>query len=397
MGPIDEHVRPAVRALGRSLRLAWPVFLVFAAQRLMTVAFLLADGGSLDLLAGRWDAGWYRRLVEGGYVYPVVAPDGSPRASNLAYFPLFPWLVRGLLALHPMTSNLALLVVAWVGGLLAVWGVFAVGQALYGRAAGLALAALWGTAPASLTLTMGYPEGWFTAAAAATLLALIRRRPVWAGGCAAVAGLLRPTALALVAAVGAYLVVELVRWARRRPAAGAPPGPDGTSRHDPAPRRAFLGAVLSTTGLGAFMVYVGIRTGGLLGYFAVQAQWGQRSAGFTAYWQAVEQGLSASRPGSLVPVTLVVALGYLLLFCLVVPDRRLVWCSVYAAGILLLGLSHVTFQHVYARQLLPAFVLLLPLVRLRVPRSGALAALVLASVVMSWASAQFVLTPGAGM
>jgi Gpi18-like mannosyltransferase len=82
--------------------------------------------------------------------------------------------------------------VSWLGGLLAVWAIFAVGNDLYGRSLGIALSALWGMAPASLTLTMGYPEGLFTAAAAAALLCLMRRRPVWAGACALVAGLLRP-------------------------------------------------------------------------------------------------------------------------------------------------------------------------------------------------------------
>lgn len=396
MDQIAERVGRAAGAAGRSLRLAWPVLLLFLVQRLLTCAVLLAEGGSLELLTSRWDAGWYHRLVDGGYVYPVLAADGSPRASNLAYFPLFPWLVHAALAVGPLTTGQALVAVSWLGGLLAVWGVFAVGHALYGRATGLALAALWSTAPASLTLTMGYPEGWFTAAAAGTLLGLIRRRPVWAGACTAVAGLLRPSAVALVAAVGAYLVVELVRWVRRRrapaTAEAVPP-----SRDDPAPGRALLGAVLSVTGLGGFMVYVGLRTGEVLGYFTVQGQWGQRSAGFGSYVYAVEQGLLGSTPGTLLPVTLVVALGYLLLACLVVPDRRLVWGSVYAVGILVISLSHVTFQHVYARQLLPAFVLLLPLARLRVPRSGAVAAVVLASVVTSWAGALFLLTPGAGL
>ena len=50
-----------------------------------------------------------------------------------------------------------------------MWAIFAVGNELYGRGAGIALSALWGMAPASLALTMGYPEGMFTAAAAAAL------------------------------------------------------------------------------------------------------------------------------------------------------------------------------------------------------------------------------------
>jgi hypothetical protein len=120
------------------------------------------------------------------------------------------------------------------------------------------------------------------------------------------------------------------------------------------PVRAFLGAALSTLGLGMFMVYVGVRTGEVFGYFAVQAQWGQQTAGFAAeYWQGIEQGLFSSPSATLVAVTIVVSMGYLLLFCLIVFNRRLMWASIYAAGILLISLTHITFQHVHVRQLLP--------------------------------------------
>jgi hypothetical protein len=136
----------------------------------------------------------------------------------------------------------------------------------------------------------------------------------------------------------------------------------------------------------------------VFGYFSVQAQWGQRTAGFTEYWQGIHQGLfEPSRPAALLPVTIAVCLGYVLLFCVLVFDRRLYLAGVYAAVLLVLSLTHVTFQHVYARQLLPAFVLLIPLVRMPVPRAGAVAALTVGSILMSWGGAQFLLDPDAGM
>ncbi|HZA03491.1 MAG TPA: hypothetical protein VE617_02940 [Propionibacteriaceae bacterium] len=389
--------------MASSLRLAWPVFVIFLAQRLLTLAFIYSQAGSVEATTRRWDAGWYLRLAEGGYVYPNVSPEGKIRASNLAYFPLFPWLVRGIGNTGLLSLREALIMVSWLGGLLAVWAIFAVGNAWYGRGTGIALSALWGMAPASLTLTMGYPEGLFTAAAAATLLCLIRRRPVWAGACAVVAGLLRPSAVAVIAMVGVYFLLELGRWiAWRRSRPDSAPS-DATTDAEPdagrpRPLRAFLGAVLSTLGLGAFMVYVGLRTGKVFGYFTVQGEWGQKTAAsFTEYWKGIAEGLFGSPPMVLIAVTIAVCMGYLLLFCLIVFDRRLVLASVYAAGMLVLSLSHITFQHVYARQLLPAFVLLIPLVRMRVPRWGAVAALTLGSLLMAWGGAQFLLTDNAAM
>lgn len=380
------------------------MFVVFAAQRLLTVAFIYQQAGKLSALATRWDAGWYLRLAQGGYVYPNVFPDGRVRASNLAYFPLFPWLVRRVADRGLLSFSQALVVLSWVGGLLAVWAIFAVGSTLYGRSAGISLSALWGMAPASLALTMGYPEGMFTAAAAAALYCLIRQRPVWAGVCALVAGLLRPTAVAVIAMIGVYLLVELGRWlAWHRSAAGdsstrsglAAPHAEADRRYFPV--RACLGTALSTVGLGAFMVYVWVRTGEVFGYFTVQGQWGQKTAGFAEYWQGIGNGLFKTEPGKLVPVTIAVSMAYLLMFCLIVFDRRLIWASTFAAGMLVLSLTHVTFQHVYARQLLPAFVLLIPLIRMRVPPLGAVVSLTVGSVLMSWGSAQFLLNPGSAL
>ena len=54
--------------------------------------------------------------------------------------------------------------------------------------------------------------------------------------------------------------------------------------------------------------------------------------------------------------------------------------------------AHVTYQNVYARQLLPAFVLLIPLIRMRVSRGGAITALTIGSILMSWGGARFLLT-----
>ena len=388
-------------AVGHHLRLAWPVFVVFLAQRFLTVALIHHQAGDLGKLVSRWDAGWYLRLAEGGYVYPNISPDGRVRASNLAYFPLFPWLVRRVDDLSPLSTAQALLAVSWFGGLLAVWAIFAVGNALYGRWAGVALAALWGMAPASLALTMGYPEGMFTAAAAGALYFLLRRRPVWAGACALVAGLLRPSAVAVIAMVGVYFLVELWRWSAQRRSRPedpvAPPRYLAPQAGEPAPVAAFVGTALSALGLAAFMVYVGVRTGEVFGYFTVQAQWGQSGAGTAEYVQRIADGLFEAKAGSPIPMTIAAAMAYVLLFCLVVFNRELVWASVYALGILVVSLTHVTFQHVYARQLLPAFVLLIPLVRMRVPRAGAILALAVGSVLMSWASAHFLLTPTAGL
>lgn len=389
----EARLGPRVR---HHLRMAWPVFVIFFGQRLLTVAFVARRPQGLWALSHRWDAGWYLRLARTGYLYPNIGTGGRIHGSNLAFFPLFPWLVDHLSSLTHLPLDPALIVVSWLGGLLAVWAIFAVGHVLYGRQTGIALSALWGMAPASLALTMGYPEGLFTAAAAGALYCLMRRRPILAALLAIAAGLLRPTAVAVITMVWAYCLVELIRWItnrRPRPDKGAPDRQTATDvrhRHRPdrAPVAAILGVVLSPLGVGAFMIYVFTRTGELTGYFTVQAQWGQRVAGFHEYLPAIQAGLFGRGRVDLVPVTIAAAGVYLLLFCMLVFDRKLLWASIYAAVVLAISLSHIKFQHAYDREILPAFVLLLPLARLRVPRLGAIAALTVGSVLMSWGGAQ---------
>ena len=58
---------------------------------------------------------------------------------------------------------------------------------------------------------------------------------------------------------------------------------------------------------------------------------------------------------------------------------------------LVLSLTHLTFQNVYARQLLPAWDLLIALIRMRVPRGGAVAALTVGTILMGRGSAQVLL------
>ena len=395
---------PVLNRIGASLRSAWPVFVIFLAQRLLTVAFVYHYARSARNLFLRWDAGWYYRLAQGGYVYPHFSADGRLRASNLAYFPLYPLLSHWISRTGLVSLSQAMLLLSWFGGLLAVWAIFAFGNSLYGRSVGIALCAVFGMAPASLTFAMSYPEPLYIAAAAAAILALMRRRPVWAGALALVAGLLRPTAVVLIATIGIYFLVELGRWLvwRRSHPVGAlersDPGTEMTTT-DLAPGRAFIGAVLSTLGVAAFMVYVGFRTGEVFGYFTVQNQWGLRSASSLGeYLKAVEHGLFHSPAASFIPVTLAVGLGYVLLYCFIVFDRRLVWASIYAGLLLVTSLAHVTFQHAMGRELIAgAFIYLIPVARMRVSRIGAITAITVGSILMAWGSAQFLITPGTGM
>jgi hypothetical protein len=92
----------------------------------------------------------------------------------------------------------------------------------------------------AVVLTMAYTEALFCALAAWALVFVLERRWVAAGVCCALAGLVRPTAPALVLAVGLAALVCLLR---RR---------DG--------RRPPAAALLAPLGLLGYLLWVGGRT-----------------------------------------------------------------------------------------------------------------------------------------
>ncbi|MGV9804472.1 hypothetical protein [Micromonospora chersina] len=79
------------------------------------------------------------------------------------------------------------------------------------RRVGLTLVALWALLPHAVVQNMAYTETIFTALVAWTLYALLRRQWLTAGLLCLVAGLSRPTATTVAAAVGLTALVAIVR------------------------------------------------------------------------------------------------------------------------------------------------------------------------------------------
>ncbi|MGW0767886.1 hypothetical protein [Streptomyces sp. NPDC002676] len=197
------------------LRRAVPALLGYAAVRSLGLIVLAvwsaARGKSAHtLLTARWDALWYSRVAELGYGYEVRLPNGDVH-SNLAFFPLLPWLERLLHALTPLSYADAGFAVALLASLAAAGGIFAVAEWVYGPRVGVFAVLLWAVLPVGIVQSMAYSESLFTALAAWSLYAVLTGRWVSAGLLAALAGLTRPVGAAVVAAVWVAGAVSFVR------------------------------------------------------------------------------------------------------------------------------------------------------------------------------------------
>ncbi|MGW1052472.1 hypothetical protein ACWDA8_00355 [Streptomyces sp. NPDC001130] len=333
----------------RTVRASWVAVSLFLGARLTGAAVLALVAHSvgkhpLTLLARSWDSVWYLGIAAHGYGHDL--PSHHPGVhSDLAFFPLYPALVRAVTTLTPLGGGTAGLLLSWTAAAVAAAGIHAVGSRLHGRATGIALVLLWALLPHSVVLSLAYTEPVLTAFAAWSLYAVLAGNWLWAGVLAALAGLARPNGFAVAAAVLGVAGVEV--WRRR-----------GKVSH-----RLWTGVALAPLGWTAYVLWVGRRKGDLLGgYFEVQRLWGSKfdfGRGALRYLRAML--LDGSR--FVVPMALAVVAVATLLYVVLLLDRAPLPLLVYAGVLLLIALGGSGFFESKPRFLLPAFPLLLPLAR----------------------------------
>ncbi|MFE2016844.1 hypothetical protein ACFW9O_02190 [Streptomyces sp. NPDC059499] len=371
--PVPPPYRHAVRRrAAAAFKAAAPALGAYAGVRVIGLVVFWgaashAGKDALKLLGGRWDSVWYQRIAEHGYRYTVTLPDGSIH-SDLAFFPLLPALERAIAEVTPLTVRGAGITVAWAAGLLAAWGIFAVGARLNGRRTGVVLAALWGAYPTAFVQSMAYTETLFTALAAWALYAVLRDRWILAGGLCVLAGLTRPTAAALVAALGVTALAVLVREYR------APGGREGLLRRN---ARMLAGVCLAPLGWLAYVVFVAAREDSPFAYFEVQAAWGNSIDGGRALASFI---VGLPLPAALGLCAALGLLGWLVVLC--VRQRQPLPVLVYGIAVVVISLIGSGYFGSRPRLMMPAFPLLLPpavaLLRLRTTARTATAVGVLA-------------------
>jgi hypothetical protein len=324
-----------------------PALLGYVAVRAVCLLILwkfvdLHGGDYWHLLSSRFDAGWYEQIADHGYnaVIPRLA-DGTPRPSNLAFFPFYPGLIWLVMAVTPFSSAAAGLIVAWLFALAGAWAMYEIGNHLHGRTTGVLLAMLYGVLPHAVVENMAYSEPVYTALAAWTLYALLRARWLEAGVLSILAGLCRPTASAVVATVGLCALVAIVR---RR---------DGW--------RPWAALVLAPLGYLGYLWWVGERLGRLDGYFyMMKTAWQVEFDGGAATWQTVRDVLTKPQSLNFYVITALLAVAVVLLVKLFLDRYPLAILAYTALTVLfVIGAGGPAFYG-KGRYLLPAFTLLLP-------------------------------------
>ena len=356
-------------------RLAMEALALFWVTRLALLALIAVWGPSrhksiLDLLT-KADGIWYRQIALHGYAPPPpIGPTGVYlHTTDLAFFPLYPNLVRPV-ALF-VDIRLAEVIVSLVAGslaalLLAVWASRWVGQ----RGA-LTVVCLWSLFPSAAVLSMGYTEGLFVALALAVLLALEHDHWGYAALACALAGLTRPSGLALLAAMGVAAALQRpFRWSR------------------------ILATAIGSLGLLISLGHVALVTHRWDGWF-----WLERTvwrSGFdggrqtlTSTWNALLQTRSIREPFVVSSVVVICFVAFLIWYL----TTRPAWPPVvYVVLVAAMSLGGVNYFHCKPRFLLAAFPVLLPVGRRisRLPKPVLAGGFVLALTLSTWWNAWLV-------
>jgi hypothetical protein len=401
MASTSGAVRHSLSAVARRPA-AWPwwlqVLALYAATRLWSTAvFLLAAAaqpesywapaqpGYADFVGLFWDASWYRSIAENGY--PGELPRdaaGGVQQNAWAFYPLFPLLVRGLMAfggswavLAPAASLVfgaaaALVLDRLVQGRVdAAWATGERRLALGSGERRLALSPgerrlalgtvlLVGLHPAAPVLQAGYAEALALLLVALVLWLLVRRSYVAAASVVLALGFTRPVALPMAAVVAVHLAA---RWREARV------GRDVLPRTDVA-RILGLGFAAVVAGT-AWPVIAGWVTGVPDAYVRTQAAW---RGTFSSYplipWVQMAEYLMG--PAGFVVLVLVTVAAFALALS---PPAAVAGVEVQAWGVAYLAyLLLVAFpQTSLIRFLVLAFPLALALVALARGRRGLLA------------------------
>ncbi|HEY4928657.1 MAG TPA: hypothetical protein VIH95_05860 [Acidimicrobiales bacterium] len=301
VGPADEpqsttaaEVPPATRWVPTAALIAY-----LACRVATVIAVAVADlstHNSVVFDLTRWDGAWFLRAVHDGYPSHLPMSHGHVVANPIAFFPLFPLVVRAGAAVG-LHAGVAALVLSGVTGFTAVWAVGLVARRLAGDSAGARAALLFAVFPGTFVFSFAYSEGIVVTCVAFGLLALLDRRWWLAGVLGAVATAASPVALAFVVSC-AWAAAASIRRDRR-------PGP-------------LLAPLLAPLGFVAYMAYLRLHTG-QLNAWRLTERGGWKSYPSLAYpfqivWKFVSNPLSPTLTGQiLVAGTVAAVIGVVLM------------------------------------------------------------------------------------
>ncbi|WP_146087776.1 hypothetical protein [Rathayibacter sp. AY1D7] len=165
------------------------VLLVYIATRVVTTVILLqfaahqlanpwtGPSPSYSAFASMWDGRWYEIIAATGYPgFLPITQDGHVGENAWAFMPLYPGVVKALMALTGLTWAPAAVTVSVLCGAGACLVLYRLFRHSLGESQSLTAVLLLCVAPTSPLMQLAYAESMAMLLTAVTLLLLVRRR-----------------------------------------------------------------------------------------------------------------------------------------------------------------------------------------------------------------------------
>ncbi len=223
--------------------LVWPVVVYVALRGLTLAALAVADLFTHDSFVSqvyRWDGIWFVHAAENGYPRHLPMTHGHVAGNTIAFFPLYPGLIRWISHLTTVSPLVVAAVISAATGLTAVVGIGLLVRHWAGRSAAVRGTLLFVVFPGTFAFSLMYSEGIAITCLAFGLLALLRKRWWLAGLLGLAATATTPIALAFVLSC-AWCAAVAVRRDRDW--------------------RSLLAPALAPLGFVAYMVWLWVHTG----------------------------------------------------------------------------------------------------------------------------------------
>jgi hypothetical protein len=275
-----------------------------------------ADPGYLTALSN-WDGQWYSQIAHQGYPTELPREDGEVQQNAWAYYPLYPGVVRLLMALFRLPFEVAATTVSLVAGAAAMVLLYRLVERVGGRFNATTTVTAVCLFPAAPVFQAAYTESLALLLLVLCLTLLRDRRFGWLAVATTFLAFTRPVVLPLAVVIAVH---GFLRWRGRR--------------EEPVGRRLLAGYALTAgyavLSFAFWPVVTGLVTGESDAYFQTQRAWIlDESAGWPSWLT------HAWQPGQRAPAVL----GLVALFALVLfvvrraarswgPELRL-WGPVY--------------------------------------------------------------------
>lgn len=198
----------------------------------------------------RWDAHFYVAIAREGYPHW----KGDRINYTVAFFPLYPLLVRGLAPLAGDEFRAAFLI-SNLATLLAAFATCAFAARVAGPQTGVRASILLLASPGAHFLAYPYPEGLFVLLLGCAFLLIAARRPLTAALCGALASATRSAGIAVAVALAVSAFRHRDQWR--------------------AASVRVVAAVASLAGIAAFAAFCHREYGDTLAFFHVQEHFGR--------------------------------------------------------------------------------------------------------------------------